>query len=94
MPNWPMKSLRCSSIFPHPRTGSAEDASVARLLLRPMVARKACTSASVRPTPSSSTRTAEPSAYTRMPKASAGASFSRACRAVSASTAFCRSSRR
>ncbi len=82
MPNWPMKSPRCSA------TCSA------RLLLRPMVARKVWTSASVRPTPSSSTRTTEPSAYSRMPKAPSGAAGSRVCRAVSASTAFCRSSRR
>lgn len=82
MPNWPMKSARCSAIFS------------ARLLLRPIVARKVWTSASVSPTPSSSTRTRAPSAYRRMPKEPAGASGSRVCRAVSASTAFCRSSRR
>ncbi|CAM5662416.1 hypothetical protein SALBM217S_05304 [Streptomyces griseoloalbus] len=82
MPNWPMKSPRCSAI------------PSARLLLRPMVARKVCTSASVRPTPSSSTRTTERSAYSRMPNDPAGAAGSRACRAVSASTAFCISSRR
>lgn len=84
MPNWPRNPARTDSRPP------------ARLELRPMVASSSCTSASVSPTPLSSTRSPAPSpssgsGYSRM---RSGAPGSAVRRAVTASTAFCSSSRR
>ncbi|WP_449340582.1 hypothetical protein [Streptomyces canarius] len=56
-----------------------------------MVASRLCTSGSVSPTPVSATRSPPSAAYSRI---RAGASGSAARRAVTASTAFCNSSRR
>lgn len=79
MPNCPRKSERASC------------SPSARLELRPIVASRLCTSASVSPTPVSSTRRMPPCADNRT---RAGASGSATRLAVMASTAFCNSSRR
>ncbi len=79
MPNWPRKSERASC------------RPSARLELRPMVASRSCTSASVSPMPLSSTRRPPSAGCSRT---RAGASGCSARRAVIASTAFCSSSRR
>ena len=82
MPNCPMKS-----VGPSP--------SRARLELRPMVARKVCTSSGVRPMPLSIIITVGgfPLAWWISMRMSPTCPFSSFCRAVMASVAFCISSR-